>query len=184
LDILEEGIQIIRSLLTQESTTFAGRHFQVEEAFCFPRPVQERPRLWIGGGGERRTLRIAARHADGWNAVYISPEQYRHKLQVLERWCDREGRDPAEITRSVNVGFYMGADDADAQRLRGRFGEAWEERADQRSGGMLFGTTAEAIDRIGAYADAGAQGLNIALRAPFNWDALQAFAEEVLPAFA
>ena len=184
MDILEEGIQIIKSMLTQESSTFMGTHFQVTEAYCFPRPVQRPPRIWIGGKGEQRTLRIAARYADGWDAPSVSPEEYRHKIQVLEHWCEVDGRDPAEITRSVEVGFYMGADQADANRLRRRFQEQWGDEAEERSGWMLFGTASEVIDRIGAYADAGAQGLNIGLRAPYNWEALQAFAEEVVPAFS
>ena len=184
MDIFEEGVQIIKSMLTQESTTFVGKHFQVRDAFCFPRPVQERPRVWIGGRGERRTLRIAARYADGWNAAYISPAEYRHKVHVLEQWCEHEGRDPEEITRSVNVGFWMGTNQADSGPEHQRYQERYGARAEERSGGMLFGNVQEAIERIGAYADAGAQGLNIALRAPFNWDALQAFVEEVVPAFA
>ena len=170
--------------MTKESTTFSGDHFQVTDAYCFPRPVQQPPRIWIGGQGELRTLRIAARYADGWNAAYASPEVFRHKGQVLERWCEREARDAAEITRSVNVGFWIGADEAAASAERQRFQEQYGPQADERSGGMLFGTASQVIDRIGEYVDAGAKGLNITLRAPFNWDALQAFAEEVVPALA
>jgi F420-dependent oxidoreductase-like protein len=184
LDMLEEGVQIIKSMLTQEVTSFSGEHFQVQDAYCFPRPVQAKPRIWIGGRGERRTLRIVARHADGWNAAYVSAEEYARLRGVLEGWCETEGRDPGEITRSVNTGFYMGVDQAEADRLRRHFEQEWGSMADVRRGGMLFGTPSEVTARIGDYVDAGAQGLNIALRAPFNWDALQAFAEEVLPAFA
>ena len=108
LDQLEEGAQIIRSMLNNDSTTFHGDHFSVDNAFLFPRPIQPNPRLWIGGLGEKRTLRIAARYADGWNAAYIAPEVYAAKNQVLDNWCEKEGRDPASITRSVNLGFYMG----------------------------------------------------------------------------
>ena len=186
MDILEEGVQVVRALLQEGSATFEGKHFRVKDAHCYPRPVQERLRIWIGGGGEKRTLRIAARYADGWNVPYISPELYRRKVQVLDEWCEKEGRNPAEITRTVNVGFYMGADEASANRLRQEFDEKWSTRADadERRGGMLFGTADEVIDRIGEYADAGAQGLNIALRAPFDWDMLQCFVEDVMPAFA
>ncbi len=183
MDILEEGVQIIKSMLNNEVTNFQGKHFQVTDANCFPRPVQEPPRVWVGGRGERRTLRIAARHADGWNAPYISPEEYAHKIEVLEEWCDKEGRDSSEIARTINVGFWMGATEAEAKQERDRFEAQYGQQSEERGGGMLFGTVPEAIERIGQYADAGAQGLNIALRAPFNWDALLAFAEQVLPAF-
>ena len=67
-DVLEEGVQVIRSMLSQKSTTLEGNHFQVEDAYSSPAPVQKSPRVWVGGLGERRTLRIVARHADGWNA--------------------------------------------------------------------------------------------------------------------
>ena len=78
----------------------------------------------------------------------------------------------------------MGVDEADAARKRQLFEEKWGERATERSSGMLFGTPRQAVDAIGAYAEAGAQGLNIALRAPFDWESLQAFIEEVMPAFS
>jgi len=184
MDILEEGVRIVKSMLTQESTTFVGNYFQVRDAFCSPRPVQDKPRIWIGGEGERRTLRIAARYAGGWNAPFVTPEVYRHKIQVLERWCEVEGRDPKEIARSVNVGFYIGADETAAGHEMERYRKQYGSRAKDSSGAMLFGTPAQAIERIGAYVDAGAQGLNVNLRAPFNLEALQAFAEEVVPAFA
>lgn len=183
MDKLEEGVQIIKSMLTDETTTFMGKHFQVEEANCFPRPVQTPPRVWVGGNGEQRTLRIAARHADGWNAPYISPEAYKHKIGVLDGWCEKEKRDPKALTRTVNVGFWMGATQAEARAERQRYNDQYGARAEERGGGMLFGTPREAVERVGQYIEAGAQGLNIALRAPFNWDALQSFAEEVVPAY-
>ena len=109
LDQLEEGAQIIRSMLHNESTTFQGKHYSVDNAYLFPRPIQNPPRLWIGGLGEKRTLRITAKYADGWNAAYVPPEMFAAKSQILDRWCDTEGRDPASISRSVNLGFYMGS---------------------------------------------------------------------------
>ena len=183
LDMLEEGLQIVSSMFTQDSTTFEGRHFRVEGAYCNPKPVQQRPRIWVGGKGERRTLRLAARYGEGWNVPYVSPEEYRHKTDVLDRWCHVEGRDPAEIRRSVNLGFYMGTDQADVARKRRVFSETWKVREGDHSQGMLLGTPGEAIEKIGAYAEAGAHGVNIAMRAPFDWEALQAFIEEVMPAF-
>lgn len=183
MDVLEEGVQVIKSMLSQKSTTFSGNHFQVEDACSSPAPVQKSPRVWVGGLGERRTLRIVARHADGWNATGASPEVFRHKRRVLEKWCEVEGRDPTEISRSANVGFYMGVDNADADRRRREFREFYGDLADGLEGAMLFGTPAEAIDRIGDYGDAGAEGVNISMTVPFRWDALQAFVEEVVPAF-
>ena len=199
MDLIEEAAQIISSMLRNEETTFEGEHFQVDKAYCFPRPVQNPPRLWIAGVGEKRILRMVAKYAGGWNVTYVSPQVYKHKSQVLDRWCETEGRDPAEIQRSIDVGFYMGADEASARRKRQEFEDVWKlgeaghyERAGadaseefaQLTGGMLTGTASEVIDQIGAYVDAGVQHLNISMRAPFDLEAFQAFREEVMPAFS
>ena len=180
-DMLEEGAQIIRSMLRQERTTFEGRHFTVRDATNFPRPVQPELRLWVGGGGEKRTIPIAARYADAWNVAYVPPERFADKMGVLDAACEREGRDPGSIGRAINVGFYMGVDPADAARKRELM--PWPA-GDPRIGGQLLGTPRESVERIGEYAQAGAEQLNIAVRAPFDWDALQSFIEEVMPAFA
>jgi F420-dependent oxidoreductase-like protein len=170
---VEEAIQCVRGLLTQERTTFDGEYFQLDNAACEPKPLQARLPLWIGGGGEKVTLRTAARWADGWNVPFISPETYAHKVEVLHRHCDDAGRDPAEITHSVNVGIAWREGDLQAQ-----FGNI----ADFVSPGVLQGTVQEVIDRVGAYRDAGAEQLILAMRAPFDVDGLDRFAAEVLPA--
>jgi F420-dependent oxidoreductase-like protein len=180
---LEEAVQIVRSMLTHDSTTFAGKYFQVHDARCNPKPVQKRLPLWIGGGGEKRTLRTTARHADGWNLAYVPPEVFRHKNQVLSQWCEKEGRDPATLARTVNLGFYLKTDDAAAQAERRGFFTQWGPMAQMMEGGMLFGTPKQAVERVGQYFDAGASRVTIALRAPFDWDTLRAYVEEVLPAF-
>ena len=184
MDMLEEALHIVRGMLSSDKTTYRGWHFSVTDAICEPKPVRGHLPVWVCGGGERRTLHMAARHGDGWNVPYISPQEYGHKVDVLERWCDAEDRDPALISRTVNVGFYMGTTAADAERKRANFDLAYADRAATQGPGMLFGTAGQVVDRIGEYVDAGAQGLNIALRAPFDWEAIQAFYEEVIPEFA
>jgi alkanesulfonate monooxygenase SsuD/methylene tetrahydromethanopterin reductase-like flavin-dependent oxidoreductase (luciferase family) len=79
MDQLEEAIQCVRGLLRDEVTDFEGRWFQLRDARCEPRPVQAELPIWVGGQGERRTLRIAARWADGWNAPFVAPETFAHK---------------------------------------------------------------------------------------------------------
>jgi F420-dependent oxidoreductase-like protein len=172
---VEEAIQCVRGLLTQERTDFAGEHFTLVDAQCEPKPVQARLPLWIGGAGEQVTLRIAARHADGWNVPFLSPETYAHKVEVLHRHCGDAGRDPATITHSVNVGLAWRPGDLEAQ-----FGEI----ARFVSPGVLQGSVGEVVDRVGAYRDAGAEMLILAMRAPFDVDGLDRFATEVLPQIA
>jgi F420-dependent oxidoreductase-like protein len=183
LDMLDEAIQLIRGMLTQERTSFAGRHFRTENASCLPAPVQERLPLWIGGTGEKRTLRIAARHADGWNAAYIGPEEYARLNGVLDSWCEREGRDPGTIERSVNLIFSLSADAARAAQFDQELSERWGEAAAPRlRAGSLLGTPDQAAKRVAEYLEAGAQNVNVALRAPWDAEALDAYVTEVIPA--
>ena len=98
-DRFEEACQVIVSLLTQQSTDFAGRYYQLTGARREPKPVQQpHPPLVIGGSGERRTLRTAARFAQHWNFVGGPPEEFARKREVLHAHCHDIGRDPREIT--------------------------------------------------------------------------------------
>ena len=180
-DMLEEGLQIVKALINGERVTFHGEHYQLNDAWCQPRALQKSPRIWVGGAGEKRSIRIAARYADGWNVAYVSPASYRHKNSVLERWCDCEQRDSSEIVRSVNLGFYMGVDEARARRNRQRYDSYFGEQAERFREGSLFGTPATVVDRLGEYADAGVTDLNITMRAPYDFDAMACFVEEILP---
>jgi len=166
MDQLEEGIGVIRGLLHERATTFEGRWFQARDARNEPRPVQAQIPIWVGGGGEKRTLRIAARHADGWNVPFVSPETFAHKRDVLGGHCADVGRDPAEIVCAVNVGLAW-----TEESLRQQFGAI----AQRVRPGVLGGSVDEVVDRIGEYTTAGADQVNIALRAPFDMDALERF---------
>jgi probable F420-dependent oxidoreductase len=184
-DQLEEYAQVLRLLFdpAQPRASFAGRHSRLEDAPNNPKPLQRRLRIWIGGGGEKRTLRAAARHADGWNTPYLDPQEWSRKNAVLDDWCAKEGRDPKSLLRTVNVGFYLGADERGVGRQEAIIQRQWGEELTRRHG-FLRGTPKQALEMVAGYRDAGVQRLNIALRdGPYDWDALQAFAEQVLPAF-
>lgn len=171
----DEAIQVVRALLTQDVAELHGEFYDLTEARCDPKPVQARLPLWIGGGGERVTLRIAAQRADGWNVPFVAPEAFRHKVDVLAQHCERCDRDPASIERTVNLTIAWSEDD-----LRERFGGM----TDWIRTSALIGSTQEVIDRVAEYRDAGADRVIIALRAPFDTDGLDRFATEVMPAFA
>jgi alkanesulfonate monooxygenase SsuD/methylene tetrahydromethanopterin reductase-like flavin-dependent oxidoreductase (luciferase family) len=183
-DMLEEYAQILRGLLDPEQRrlTFAGQHFRLADAPNNPKPLQPRIPIWIGGRGDTPTLRAAARHADGWNGAYIGPDDWQHKSRVLDQWCEREGRDPATIMRSVNLGFYLGADPRGVARadeiFRGHWGESGERA--ERSG-YLRGTVKEARDMVDRFRALGCTRLNIAFReGPYDWEALEAFAADIV----
>ena len=184
MDILEEGVQVVRLLTTRDRSDFAGQHFTLTNAACNPKPVQARPRIWVGGNGEKRTLRIAARHADGWNTPYTSPAEFIRLSGILDQWCEREARDPKAIERNVNLTFHMAASPAHLERVDEQFRETWGPAAEaMRSRGAVIGLPSQAIDLVGRYAESGAARVNIAIRPPVDWDALRAWADDVIPAF-
>jgi alkanesulfonate monooxygenase SsuD/methylene tetrahydromethanopterin reductase-like flavin-dependent oxidoreductase (luciferase family) len=118
---LAEACTIIRRLWTEERPfDFDGRHYRLKGAICEPKPVQRpRPPILIGGYGERRTLRVVAEHADLWNVPgppFLSVAEFRRKSRVLDDHCAAVGRDPRQITRSVQL--ILSPDDPAADRGR------------------------------------------------------------------
>jgi F420-dependent oxidoreductase-like protein len=110
-DRFDEALEVITGLLANETTTFAGRHYQLTDARCEPKGVQRpHPPITIGGGGEKRTLRSVARFAQHWNMAGGPPDAFAHKLAVLHEHCAAIGRDPKEITTSTQVRFGSGDD--------------------------------------------------------------------------
>jgi F420-dependent oxidoreductase-like protein len=103
-DRFDEGVEVIVRLLSDVTTTFDGKYLHLTEARCEPKPVQRpHPPIVIGGKGRTRTLRSAARWAQQWNAITQSTDEWRSLKDTLIEHCQRIGRDPAEITCSVNV---------------------------------------------------------------------------------
>ena len=182
LDMLDEATEVVRRLLNDERTTYSGRHFQVDDATCWPKPLQDRLPLWIGGRGERRTLEIVARRADGWNAAYTSAVEFGRLNRVLDQWCETDDRDPATIRRGANIAFNLALDNAGVQRERDRIAADWGAQADRIAEGSLLCTPDQAVEQIMAYIDNGADAVNIALRAPWDDEALGVYLDEVMPA--
>lgn len=118
MDRFEEACQVITSLLNNERTTFEGKHYQMDDAPLEPKPVQQPLPLLIGGGGEKRTLRIAATYANEWN-VWGTPAVLRQKMAVLDQHCADIGRDPKEITRSAQALLFLSDDPAVKERASG-----------------------------------------------------------------
>jgi F420-dependent oxidoreductase-like protein len=105
-DRFEEACEVIVGLLTQETTTVNGRYYRLSNARNEPKPVQRpHPPICVGGSGERRTLRTAARFAQHWNFVGGTPEEFARKRDVLHQHCQDLGRDPKEIRLSSHVIF-------------------------------------------------------------------------------
>ncbi len=105
-DCFEEACEVILSLFTQERTNFTGQFYELEDARNEPKPIQRpHPPICIGGSGEKRTLRTAARYAQHWNFVSGTPDEFARKRDVLHQHCADVGRDPSEILLSSHVMF-------------------------------------------------------------------------------
>jgi F420-dependent oxidoreductase-like protein len=111
---LEEALQICQQMWSDDDGPFEGTYYQLAETICSPRPIQQpAPKILIGGSGERKTLKLVARYADACNLFAGDPAEVAHKLDVLARHCDAEGRDPATIATTI-LGFGNPLDDVDA----------------------------------------------------------------------
>ena len=146
LDRFEEACRVVSSLLREPRTTFEGEHYRLTDAPNQPAPVQPKLPLLVGGGGEKRTMRIAAQYADEWNA-WTTPEVLAHKVGVLHRHCDDLGRDHAEIQVSTQALLFLSTD------------ESWVDS--RRAAGGIVGTPSEVVDVVGRYRDAGLDELII-----------------------
>jgi alkanesulfonate monooxygenase SsuD/methylene tetrahydromethanopterin reductase-like flavin-dependent oxidoreductase (luciferase family) len=172
LDRLEEACQVVRRLLDGERVDFAGAYYALRGAVVEPGPVQRPLPLLVGGGGERRTLRIAARWAQAWNA-WGDPQQLRAKVALLDRHCEALGRDPATLRRTAVALFAVG--------------EGEDARLAARGLPVVAGPAERVRDAVRAYQALGVDEL-IVPDLPFGdaaraRDALDRFAAEVAAAF-
>ena len=150
-DRLEEAAAVITALFSATRSSLPGTFYQLSEAPLEPKPLQSPMPLLIGGGGERRTIRTAARYATHWNA-WGTPETMARKVAKLAKHCDDAGRAPAEVSASANS-FLVVEDDPNAADT------AREAMGDK---GGLVGTPDQIRSRIDAYKHAGVDELVIA----------------------
>ncbi len=118
MDRLEEALAIIKAMFTEDRPSFQGNYYRIDQALNVPRPVQAGgPRILIGGGGEQRTLRIAARYADMTHWFAIGLEALKHKTDVLMRHCEEIGRDPSTIERTIGAPVIVTGSEAETKAM-------------------------------------------------------------------
>ncbi|MBS2040899.1 TIGR03560 family F420-dependent LLM class oxidoreductase [bacterium] len=161
MDMLEEACEVITSLFKQERTTFEGKHFSVKDALFLPKPVHGSIPLWIGGGGEKRTLRAVARYADGWNYFLTSPEDYRRKLGFLEEHCRDSARRPEDIRKALIV-----------RAILDQGGQAPDEQT-------YVGSADGLAEKLKPFVDLGVEDFLLLARPPADHRTLDAWACEV-----
>ena len=180
-DLLEDTLQMLPLLWGKGSPSFEGAVYQAEELICYPRPIQEHIPILVGGGGERKTLRLVAQYADAAN-VFGDPGRVKHKVDVLEAHCETVERDPDEIevTHLTNV---LAAPDRSALRnrvdeLRGR-----NTSVEEYSRTYNAGTPDDHAELFAAYADAGASHSIVSMPDVHLEGSIESFAA-VIAAFA
>jgi len=183
-DRLEEAVQLIRLLFQAESPVdFQGRYYQLRQAPFSPRCVQRpHPPIMVGGGGERRTLRTAARYADIMN-VFGAVSPVRHKIEVLERHCDDAGRDPGQIEKSIS-GVVFVSDDRDlVERVLQAAAQGASVSVEQARTELPVGHAEHVREIIQKYADIGVSYIIMMSLAPYNFEVYRRISEQVVEAF-
>lgn len=176
---LEEGVRIIRKMWTEDKATFNGRYFQAKGAICIPKP-EPVPPIMIGGGGEKLTLRVVARHADWWNLANVSPTAFGHKSEVLGRHCSGIGRDPNEIVKSLANMVAIAETREKARTLASRSPFINMEREEN----YIIGDPDEIIRKLSEYTDLGIEHFILRFVDFPKTDGARLFARKVIPAFA
>lgn len=183
LRVMDETITAVRKLWTEERVSFAGEHVQLDGALCDPKPLQSLPPVWVGGGGEKVTLRIAARQADATN-WQVGIDDFVRKSALLKQYCDEIGRPFGEITRTHGPDCRLFDTEADLQR--------W---LDSPGGGQLWGRTPHddyvrnsfvgTVDKVAAdvqaFVDAGCEEFVLWFRDYPSTESLERFMTEVVP---
>jgi F420-dependent oxidoreductase-like protein len=180
----EEQLAVITGLWATpvgETFDFSGRHYTVTNSPALPKPVQRpRPPVVIGGTGPRRTPALVARFGDEYNAPFSPPERVAELNATVSGACEAAGRDPASLLRSAAVAICCGSDDAEVTRRAAALGR---EVDDLKANGVC-GTPAEVVDRLGEYADAGAERAYLQVMDLDDLDQIRLIGQEVLPAVA
>ena len=152
MDRLDEALTIIRGMFRHERSSYEGAYYRTVDVINVPRPVQPGgPRVLVGGGGEQRTLRIAAKHADITHWFPLGMETLNRKTDLLRGYCEAIGRDPAQIERTMAAPVLVGADEASAKAMLGMI-------APERRPHVFAGAPGQAANELRPYLDAGFTG--------------------------
>jgi F420-dependent oxidoreductase-like protein len=180
LEMLEEYLQVVALLLrSDEPVSFQGKHYSLDEAILLPRPSRPGgPPILVGGNGPKRTLPLAARYANEWNAVFVGPERLRRLNDRLDSLLDEVGRPRDAVVRSAMVGTIFAHDEGELQARLSRRNLTVEGAIEA---GWLTGTPDMWIQQLSALADAGAERIMLQWLDQDNLADLEVIARDVLP---
>ena len=179
---LDEALRVCKLLWTQERADFAGQYFTLTSAICAPKPLQRPyPPIWIGGGGEQKTLRIVAEHADGWNAFPLPVLQLQHKLDVLRGHCQTVGRDDTAIRKQLVCNVITRSDPAQVEAELARFAAERHLPPERARPMVIAGTPEEVALALTPYLGIGFDMFLLLERTPLDHETLRLFMADVAP---
>jgi len=146
-------------------------------------PMHPPPRLWVAGTGERRLLPLAARYADSWNAMYLTPAEYRAKVDVLFESCDAVGRNASTLERSIALRAFCATDERAAANALERWAASRGREPHRLAQRSIVGTPAACVEQIARYEEAGATHVAVMAHAPYDREGLELLAREVFSPF-
>ena len=176
--VLEGQLQAINKWRNGERVTQSSPGVELRDASMVPTAMGTLP-LWLGGLGPKQTLRMAGAYANGWNAAYASPAQYKELNGILDDWCEKAGRKPTDVERSINLSF--GLSNEDIGVVTQQLHEQWGAASERIIAGSLLGRPEDAMEQIAPFVEAGAQLINIAIRPPWNQEILAEYIEAIVP---
>jgi F420-dependent oxidoreductase-like protein len=182
---LEEAVTIIKKMWTEENSSYQGKHYSINGAVCEPKPVQKpRPPIWIGGGGEKLTLKAVAKHADGCNFIGLSLEEYRHKIEVLNGHCNSVGRSISSMRKSWQGSVIIGRNVAEVKNKVQSAVKSGSVSSTDLESHNVIGTPDQCIQRIREYVDIGVDRFMLSFpESATDLSGLRLFGEKVLPSF-
>jgi F420-dependent oxidoreductase-like protein len=192
MELLEEQLEIVHRLWTEDSVTFVGRHYRLDDCPALPRPLQEpHPPLILGGNAKPRSVALAVRLADEYNTLIASIDDCRERKSVLAQACESAGRDPATLPLTLMATCVVGEDRAQLlERVRGVlavFGSGDEDPEvvlAERRERWVAGTPDEVVERLGALADAGVERVYLQHLVHGDTETVDLIGEAVMPALA
>ena len=175
---LEDAINVIRQLTrSPKPSSYVGEFFSIDDAYLQPRsPRHDGPPIVIGGNGPIRTLPLAAKYADEWNAVYLTLEAFQDRVAKLDAALAKEGREPGSVKRTLMTRGLVGRDEAELARK-----DSPERIAGAKERGGIVGTPNEIVDILGRYAEGGIEGVQLQWLDLDDLSGLELIATEVLP---
>jgi alkanesulfonate monooxygenase SsuD/methylene tetrahydromethanopterin reductase-like flavin-dependent oxidoreductase (luciferase family) len=182
LDWLAEAVPAMRTLVDGGEVTSSDGRYRFDGLRIFPPPVQDHLPIMIGGGGERKTLRIVAQYADIWN-VFGTPEEVAHKDEVLRAHCADVGRDPATIERTLGCKITIRETEGEAERVRQAILEHNRTPRERVEGDRTFwtGTAEQIAERMVRYREIGFHTFLVELPAPYDEETMAALMTDVRP---